>query len=187
MALPSWRRRRSVTTLLRLRYDRWLTTWHIFEEFKCVGSLSTIFPYSTNDFDMNNGDPLISGGIALFGLVTGAFFFGKFVTSDASPSFSSNKYFPRWVRAWLWITSLICVWDAGFVLNRGGEVLNSFEHFIWSPYQGTSLRFTLSSSSGLSPSSNSLTFPTGRLRESRHAVRGYERSVRLLAVNYESL
>jgi len=36
-----------------------------------------------------------------------------------------------WVQIWLAISSLICVWDAFFVLNRP----DSFENLIWSPYK----------------------------------------------------
>lgn len=45
-------------------------------------------------------------------------------------SLPTSQLFPKWVSTWLVISSIICVWDASFVLLRPA----SFDMVLWAPY-----------------------------------------------------
>ena len=75
---------------------------------------------------------ILTGGIALAVLIPVALGLGKFLTKNISNI--SNRFVPNWIIIWLAISSLICTWDAMFVLNRATDI-DSFNNPIWAPYQ----------------------------------------------------
>ena len=74
---------------------------------------------------------LQTGSIALVGIVMIAGILGNFVRRAFD---SPSMYFPQWIAVWLAISTLICTWDASFVLNRETSI-DSFNNPIWMPYQ----------------------------------------------------
>lgn len=70
---------------------------------------------------------LVHGCLLLVGLVVVVLCFGATVVKGLPHS----PYFPRWISIWLAISSLICVWDAAFVLTRPW----SFDQVLWAPYK----------------------------------------------------
>lgn len=76
--------------------------------------------------ELRNDDVLSSGIFALILLTAACYACGKKYVGDYSA-----KRFPKWIAAWLLISSMICVWDALFVFNRPA----SFKNVIWAPYR----------------------------------------------------
>lgn len=52
------------------------------------------------------------------------------LSSQLVGHFPSSSLFPQWVAFWLILSSVICLWDASFVLLRPA----SFEMLLWAPY-----------------------------------------------------
>ena len=73
-------------------------------------------------------DVLAHGALLLGGLVAAMALLGYVVRTYLLPA---SAEFPRWVSAWLVITSVIVIWDASFVLSRPA----SFAHILWAPYR----------------------------------------------------
>lgn len=43
-------------------------------------------------------------------------------------------YCPKWVTFWLFLSALICTWDAGFVLMRPRSMAGGDLSDVWYPY-----------------------------------------------------
>ena len=111
-------------------YDRFAKQYHkkyAILNFKTMATLDTPTP-EQGTIGMST---LQTGSIALVGIVMIAGILGHFVRRAFD---SPSMYFPQWIAVWLAISTLICTWDASFVLNRETSI-DSFNNPIWMPYQ----------------------------------------------------
>ena len=70
---------------------------------------------------------LFEGSVLLCGLIAAcAIVGGVFITRVPA-----SATFPKWIAVWLLLSSLICTWDAAFVLLRPW----SFDQLAWHPYK----------------------------------------------------
>ena len=74
---------------------------------------------------------LQTGSIALVCVILIAVALGRWFTQSLT---TPTPFFPKWIAVWLTISSLVCLWDATFVLNRSTS-LDSFNNPVWQPYQ----------------------------------------------------